>query len=170
MGTTSRPQSKREMAQEAYVLSKQFCQLHHRWACWRGKAESISRNKCFLMSPCFQWAWIRDGRKARNETQTKATHKWHKPLRTTMDSWRSEWIDVCKQCEGKSNKEILWMLRGWEVIGPLPMAPRMKLTYKRDKVDLVQSYFAALSNRLGEKLKSTEHPWLRRKWNPGWSL
>lgn len=37
------------------LFQNKFCQLYHGWACWRSKAKSISRNKCFLMNPCFQW-------------------------------------------------------------------------------------------------------------------
>lgn len=32
--------------------------------------------------------------------QTKAESKWQKSVRT-MESWRSEWAEVCKQCKGE---------------------------------------------------------------------
>lgn len=46
--------------------------------------------------PMFSMDINKGCRKTHNETQTKAKGKWQKPVRTTMDSWRSELTEVCK--------------------------------------------------------------------------
>lgn len=110
---TSRPESKREVAQEAYALSKRILPTLPRMSLLKKQSRKHLQKQMLPDEPMFSVDINKGCRKAHNETQTKAKGKWQKPVRTTMDSWRSELTEVCKQCKGKSNRKISGMLRGW---------------------------------------------------------
>lgn len=113
MNMTSRAESKREMAQEAYALSKQILPALPRRSLLKKQSRKHLQKQMLPDEPMFSMDINKGCRKAHNEMQTKAKSKWQKPIRTTMDGWRSELTEVCKQCKGKSNRKISGMLTGW---------------------------------------------------------
>ena len=114
MSVTSRPESKREMAQEAYALSKQILPTLPRMSLLKKQSKKHLQKQMLPDEPMFSMDINKGCRKAHNETQTKAKSKWQKPMRPTMDSRRSELTEVCKQCTGESNRKISGVLRGWK--------------------------------------------------------
>lgn len=113
MSVTSRPESKREMAQEVYALSKQILPTIPWMSLLKKQSKKHLQKQMLPDEPMFLMDINKGCRKAHNETQTKAKSKRQKPMRPTMDSRRSELTEVCKQCTGESNRKISGMLRGW---------------------------------------------------------